>query len=62
MGNAWFSNTVNEKDLGIVDHKLNVSQQRDVAIKKGNAILRCINISIVSKSCEVIVPLYSALV
>ena len=31
-------------------------------IKKANAILCCLNRNIVSKSCEVLVPLYSALV
>ena len=52
-------------EIGIVvDHKLNTSQQCDVATKKGTAILGCINIlvSIISKSHEVLVPLYSSLV
>ena len=63
MGDTWFSKTVSEKDLRIVvDHKLNMSEQCDVAAKKGNAILGCINRSIVSKSRKVLVPLYSALV
>ena len=32
---TWLSNTKSEKDLGIiVDHKLNMSQQCDVATKK----------------------------
>ena len=39
-----------------------MSQQCEVATKKTNAILGCINRSIVFKSCEVLVPLYSALV
>ena len=39
-----------------------MSQQCDVAIKKANAILGCINRSIVSKSRGVQLPLYSALV
>ena len=35
MGDTWLSNTTNKKDLGIVvDHKLNMSQQRDVTAKK----------------------------
>ena len=47
----------------MVDHKLIMSQHRcDAVVKKANAILGCINRSIVSRSREVIVPLYSALV
>ena len=60
---TWLSNTTSEKDLGIiVDDKLNMSQQYDVASKKANAVLGCINRSMVSKSCEILVLLYSALV
>ena len=56
-GGTWLSKTTSEKELGIVvDHKLNMSQQCDVATKKANAILGCINRSIVSKSCKVLVP------
>ena len=44
MGNTWLSSTVTETDLGIVvDHKLNMSQWCDVAAKKANTILGCIN-------------------
>ena len=45
-----------------MDHKLNMIQQCDAAAKKANAILGCINRSIASKSREVLVPLYSALI
>ena len=63
MGDTWLSNTTNEKDLRIAEgHKLNMSQQCDAAAKKANAILGCINRSITSKSREVLVPLYTALV
>ena len=63
MGNTCLSKTTREKELGIVvDDKLNMSQQCDVATKKANAILGCINRSTVSKSCEVLVPRYSSLV
>ena len=35
IGDTWLSNTTSEKGLGIVvDHKLNMSQQCDVAAKK----------------------------
>ena len=47
------------KGLGIVV-ELNMSQQCDVATKKENIILGCLNQSIVSKFCKVLV--YSALI
>ena len=63
MGDTWLTNTTSKKDLGIVvDHKLNMSQQCDVAAKRANAILGYINRSITSKSCKVLVPLCLALV
>ena len=63
MGDTWLSKTMSEKDHGIVvDHKLNMSQQCDVATKKANAVLGCISRNIVSKSCEVVVLLYLSLI
>ena len=53
MGDTWLSNTSYEKELGtVVDHKLNMSQQCNAAAKETNAILACINRSIVSKSSK----------
>ncbi|CAM4508198.1 unnamed protein product [Lepidochelys olivacea] len=55
--------TEDEKDLGIlVDHRLTVSRQCDMAVKKANAVLGCIRRGISSRDKEVLVSLYKALV
>ncbi|KAK4818031.1 hypothetical protein QYF61_004155 [Mycteria americana] len=51
-----------EKDLVIlVDHKLTMSQQCALSVKQANCLLGCIRQSIASRSREVILALYSAL-
>ena len=63
LGKSGWESIPAEEDLGPLVHgQVNMSQQCAQVAQNGNSILACIRNSVASRTKEIIIPLYLALV